>query len=74
MAGVGYVSTFRTVRGRNDVEHKTTVEREGKRDAAPKFFVKCACGWRSQQLSTAGMAASVAAQHIERPDPTGSSV
>ena len=55
------------------MEHKTTVEREGRRDAAPKFFVKCACGWRSQQLSTAGMAASVAAQHIDTPeDPAAS--
>jgi hypothetical protein len=31
------------------------------------FVVRCTCGWSSRQLSTAGMAASASARHVEDP-------
>ena len=32
------------------------------------FVVRCSCGWASRQLTTAGLAASASARHLD--DPT----
>lgn len=45
--------------------HVVVTEEVRGRDRPLTFVAVCACGWRSRQLMTAGMAASAAGSHAD---------
>jgi len=51
--------------------HAMETQTVRRRDGRTSFVAVCTCGWRSRDLTTAGMASSVIARHLDDPSWAG---